>query len=170
MTVEQHGQQKAQHHDDQHVEHGEDHGVPQGDAEGGIAENDPVVFQTGEVKRPKAVPVGKAHHDGHQHGHKGKSAEADQIGKDKQPAGNGIALFQGTALGAKLRLERLAHKWAPLSKRIRQSEGAGSHAARPRTRRKIYLISPTRWLMLAMPSSMVSSLSIIRECSSLMTL
>ena len=57
MTVEQHGQQKAQHHDDQHVEHGEDHGVPQGDAEGGITENDLVVFQPGKVERPEAVPA-----------------------------------------------------------------------------------------------------------------
>lgn len=57
MAVEQHGQQKAQHHDDQHVEHGEDHGVPQGDAEGGITENDLVVFQPGKVERPEAVPA-----------------------------------------------------------------------------------------------------------------
>lgn len=57
MAVQQHGQQEAQHHDDQHVEHGEDHGVPQGDAEGGITENDLVVFQPGKVERPEAVPA-----------------------------------------------------------------------------------------------------------------
>ena len=56
-STEQHGQQEAQHHDDQHVEHGEDHGVPQGDAEGGITENDLVVFQPGKVERPEAVPA-----------------------------------------------------------------------------------------------------------------